>query len=383
MKGVKPAIAAIITVIFLGISGIGFDLYNAQKHVGDTEESVSKLQKEIDTANETAEKTAYDAKNKETPIPKVTSESIFVETESPEAESIHTEFDDGNHYFDLDGKFIEIGSGRVVITVMSYDVGASDEYIISIEGSGRASSSSKWDLVGKWDKDRHGIVYNGTRTDTEINPGGTRNYTTYENQTGLLRYDDDGPITVYWTDPGSGNENRGPFTSISDSADAYLADTYNGDENYNYSQQESSPTEQSSYTRDEIYSTTQDDKSSEIMEYDITGLWEPMTEYTEGMMKVSKDGSIYKFTLMLLDDTSDSVKVWYLQSEGYDKSKGGYCYSGQYGTVSVEYADTGRFDIISNNYKGVLKYDSSTDTFWWDAGSSGGLPVFWLKHISS
>lgn len=138
-----------------------------------------------------------------TPVPIEVPDSA--PTSTPEETPIYTEFDDGKCYMDICGSFFEPGFGRVQIDVMFHDAGAPDDYIVNITGSGGAADSARWSLTGNWNASTSSLDYHGNRLDTIDGVS-----TSYEGITGSLRFD--GPNTLYWTDPGTENYDRGPFT---------------------------------------------------------------------------------------------------------------------------------------------------------------------------
>ncbi len=237
-------------VVVLAIGGIGYVLYSSQKHMDETVEAVNILKQEVETANEKAENATASLEETEkrlseaekeakkykkevtklqeeqaekveeptvtetpipTPEPTVVEEQIVgIDIPDPYSPAIVTpSLVKDELEFDTAGRFAEPMSGRVQINV-SYCETDSEmySYNITITGANSAWESSEWNLYGKWDMNSDGICYIGTRTDT-TGANGVVETTTFENQKGLLRYD--GPNTLYWTDLGTGNYDRGPF----------------------------------------------------------------------------------------------------------------------------------------------------------------------------
>ena len=242
-KKMKFAVGVICVVAVGGTGGVGYLLYNMQQQMNESVKVIAQLEQDITLANDKANQAATRAKdvkkklkkanaqieglqekNRELEeaaveiieMPTVMPEPIVGVTETPQETLGITqpgnEFSDGKCYMDIVGKYLEIGYGRVEIMVMYSDADSPYDYLITIEGSNGASSHSTSTLTGNWDSSSSSIMYTGTRVDTEINPDGSKQYTSYDNQTGSLRFESE--TTLYWTEPGTGNNDRGPFTKM-------------------------------------------------------------------------------------------------------------------------------------------------------------------------
>lgn len=155
--------------------------------------------------SETSETEASAEVSTPEPTPAPTEVPVSAPTSTPEETPMYTEFDDGKCYMDICGSFFEPGFGRVRIDVMFHDAGAPDDYVVNITGSSGAAYNSQYALTANWNASTSSLDYHGDRLDTIDGVS-----TTYEGITGSLRFD--GPNTLYWTDPGTENYDRGPFT---------------------------------------------------------------------------------------------------------------------------------------------------------------------------
>lgn len=172
------------------------DLKDIQKKYDKTITKFSKVKEELsELKNEAVDvQEASTAVVTPTPTPEPTPEP-----------TMYTEFDDGKCYMSICGNYEEIGSGRVQIKVAFNDVNAADPYIVNIQGSNGAADNSTWNLTANWDASTSSLIYSGSKT---ANVNGV--VTSYDNITGSLRFDNES--TLYWTDPSTGNVDRGPFT---------------------------------------------------------------------------------------------------------------------------------------------------------------------------
>lgn len=205
MEKRKKIKAGIICMILAGsIGAVGFVLYSTQNNMDSKVERVEQLEEELaesDTLrNDPIEIVPTSVEAVSTPTETPTPEPTPVETISVAGD----EFSDGKCYMDIAGNFTEPGFGRVQIRVSPHDAGAADDYVVNINGSNGAADNSTWTTTANWDAASSSLIYHGVRTD---NVNGVT--TTYDEITGSLRYD--GPDTLYWTDSGTGNYDRGPF----------------------------------------------------------------------------------------------------------------------------------------------------------------------------
>lgn len=179
------------------------DLEDVTNNLAFTQEELMQMTKKFDEAR--LEETVSEEVSTPEPTPAPTEVPVSAPSSTPEETPIYTEFDDGKCYMDICGSFIEPGSSRVQIDVMFHDTGAPDDYVVNIDASSGAAYNSYYTLTGNWNASTSSLDYHGDRVDTI---DGVR--TIYEGITGSLRFDD--PDTLYWTDPGTENYDRGPFT---------------------------------------------------------------------------------------------------------------------------------------------------------------------------